>query len=226
MIVVDLDHLNSLSALQNLKPVGGEGPRKPKLILCGEAPGDTEEQQGRPFVGAAGQELNRILTDAHVRREDCYVTNVVKIKPPNKQISKLSTYGVCVEDFYPSLKEELEKIDCSICVPLGDVALNALTGKDGIEKHRGSIYPSTLIEKLTCVPALHPAHIIRLWQVRASVVMDVKKAVRVGREGYQYPTFNTLIKPTLIEVESFVKELKELNVFSFDIEVVSGDQIA
>lgn len=215
-----------MDLLNGLKVVGGEGPQRPKLILVGESLGETEEREGRPFCGTDGKILDGILTSARIRREDCYITNVVKVRPPANKIRRLHELGLSISDFIPALKEELSKVDCNICVPLGDVALNVLCEKDGITKHRGSVYHSTLNEKTLCVPTYNPGFIREFYQARGVTVEDLKKAVRVGERGYDVVVFNTLTRPTLEDVQLFIERIKTLPTFSFDIETVTGNQIA
>lgn len=216
------------NTINGRKVVWGEGPSKPKLILVGESLGEHEEEEGRPFVGTDGKILDGILTSARIKREDCYITNVVKIRPPDNKVERISEFGLRVEDFIPMLRKELEAVDCSVIVALGDLSLNVLTGKDGITKHRGSIYYSTLLPSRLCIPTLHPGYVREFWQSRGTVVEDFKKADRIAREGYREVKFNTLISPTLPEAEAFIRDLLRLDKFSFDIEVFSAasNQIA
>ncbi|MEM2125006.1 MAG: DNA polymerase [Candidatus Methanosuratincola sp.] len=208
--------------------VRGEGPKRPKLILVGEAPGEEEVREKRPFVGTDGKILNGILASAGVRREECYVTNVVKIRPPNNKIKRLGELGLTVDDFIPALKAELEALEGGVCVPLGDVALNVICGKDGITKHRGSVYRSSFLDgrELLCVPTYNPGFVREFWQARGVVVEDIKKALRIGREGYVEPRFNTLIRPTFEDVDKFFKRLKNVTMVSIDIETLPYGQIA
>ncbi len=212
--------------LNGMKVVGGEGPKNPKLILIGESLGEQEEIQHRPFVGPDGKILDGILSSAHIRREDCYITNVVKVRPPSNKIKRLGELGLTIEDFTPALLLELEAIDCNVCVPLGDVALNVLCQKDGITKHRGSIYNSPIVKDKLCLPTFNPGFVREFYQSRGVVVEDLKKAIRVKERGYEVVTFDTLTRPTLTDVEIFISRLKQLDTFAFDIETVIGNQIA
>ena len=206
-----------------MKVVKGVGPKRPKLIIVGEAPGETEEIVGVPFVGTDGKILDGLLSSAGIRREECYITNVVKIRSPQSKIVNLHKLGYAVEDFYPSLYEELEKVECGFCIPLGDVALLALTQKDGITKHRGSVYSQLPpLPNLTFIPTYHPGYVRELWQARGVVVEDLKKAKRVSEGGYCPVEFNTKTHPSLNDVVEFINKLVLLRAFSFDIETVGN----
>lgn len=215
--------------------VKGEGSNRPKLIAIGEALGEEEEREGRPFVGASGKVQDSILMSAGLQRGDCFLDNVVPIRPPLNKIERLTELGVTVESFIPNLSEAINKIDCPVIIAYGDTAMYHLTGKgdltkkgeiSGISKHRGSVYPCVLDERKMVIPTFHPRFVIENWKMRGVVVEDVKKALRIGKEGYHEPLFNTIIKPALYEVEEAIKELSRCNMFSFDIEVVGSGQIA
>src|SRR5215510_8059169 len=71
--------------LQAPGPVMGEGPSDAKILIVGEAPGEEEARSGRPFIGGAGRVLSRMLHQAGLQRQECYVTNVVKCRPPGNR---------------------------------------------------------------------------------------------------------------------------------------------
>ena len=221
-----MDNVGKGWRMENVKVVKGVGPQHPKLIFVGEAPGEHEVIQGTPFVGTDGQILDGILRTCGINRDECYLTNVVKVRAPQSKIKNLPQLGYQIVDFYPSLYEELRGIDCQYCIPLGDVALNAIVGKDSISKHRGSIYPSPFVEGLTCIPTLHPGFVRELWSARGVVIADIKKMLRVMKGGREDTTFNTTLYPSLSLCESYIDSLLTLPKFAFDIEVVGSGQIA
>ena len=113
----------------------GEGPcRKPPVMLIGEAPGEHETLQGRPFVGKAGKNLDGFLQVLQLQREDIYITNVVKIRPTRvSDKGRLSNRPPNREElalFTPFLKEEILLVQPQVIVTLGNVALKALAGSD------------------------------------------------------------------------------------------------
>jgi uracil-DNA glycosylase family 4 len=221
--------------VEDLVVVKGVGPSRPTLIHIGEAPGEEEVNQGIPFVGNSGQTLDKILMSAGVQRSDCYLDNIIPIRPPLNKMERLGELGASVEMFLPNVREYLSKVDCPVIVAYGDTAMYHLTGKgditkkgeiSGISKHRGSVYPCILDSSKIVVPTFHPRFINENWKMRGVVVEDVKKALRIRKEGYNEPTFNTIIKPSFSETCNCIEEIRGRNCFSFDIEVVGSGQIA
>ena len=112
--------------------VFGEGPKNPKLMLIGEAPGEQESLQGRPFVGKAGKNLDHFLELAGLERGEIYITNVVKYRPTKTgSTGRLSNRPPTKEEialFRPWLMKEIERVDPKMIVTLGNVPLQAVTG--------------------------------------------------------------------------------------------------
>ncbi len=104
------------------KPVVGEGDIQAKIILVGEAPGREEDLQGRPFVGEAGKFLDKLLEIAHLKRENVYITNIVKCRPPNNRDPKEEEIMACL----PYLKKEIKIIQPKLIITLGRHALTHL----------------------------------------------------------------------------------------------------
>lgn len=215
--------------------IKGVGGKRSELILIGEAPGEEELHQGLPFVGPSGKIQDGLLLSAGTSREKCFLDNIIPIRPPGNKMGRLVELGVRVEDFLPNLTQTLRSLSGRVVIGYGDTALYYLTGKgdlskkgeiSGISKHRGSIYPCLLDPNKMVVPTFHPRFIIENWKMRGVVVEDIKKGLRVGREGYQEPLFNTILKPPLREIEEFFSEVKKTDRFSFDIETVGSGQIA
>lgn len=137
-------------------PNRGEGPIPARIMLVGEAWGAEEERAGMPFVGASGQELNRMLHEAGILRSECYVSNLVNRRPPNNDIGawiaikkKDRTAGhvqlkdqfvlPVVEEGYKQLMAEIELVQPNVIIAFGNWAMWALTGKRGIRNWRGSL---------------------------------------------------------------------------------------
>src|SRR5678809_438741 len=126
--------------------VPGLGPLGAKLMILGEAPSYQETAMGKPFVGPSGKELDRLLNDADIRRQNCWLTNVCKYEvPPNlpgKRIPfaiRAKNAGIDIEQQIHELQEEINGIQPNCILALGGTALWALSGKTKISSYRGSI---------------------------------------------------------------------------------------
>ena len=136
--------------------VPGVGNVNAKLLILGEAPGRQEVKQGRPFVGPAGNILNKWLLKAGIKRSDCWVTNVSKYMGPGSKFSRLESVGIDVNDQIAKTQKEIEQIRPNCILSLGGPALQCSTGKSGISLLRGSILPY-IHGGIKVVPTYHPA---------------------------------------------------------------------
>ncbi len=135
--------------------VPGEGNPKARLMLVGEGPGATEDQTGRPFVGQAGQLLNSILEAIGLRREDVYITNVVKCRPPQNRKPLPDEVAACI----PYLYRQIELIKPKVIVALGGTAGEALLGvKKSLGELRGKVHR---FGGIPLVVTYHPAALLR-----------------------------------------------------------------
>lgn len=144
--------------------VFGEGPLCPKLMLIGEAPGEQETLQGRPFVGKAGKNLDRFLELAQFRREEIYISNAVKYRPTKVGKSgRVSNRPPTAEEialFRPWLMDEIARIRPKMIATLGNVPLGAVTGeKHTIGRVHGRIIPAGETG-LPLFALYHPASLI------------------------------------------------------------------
>jgi len=148
--------------------VPGKGPREAKIAIVGEQPGKQELIHCIPFIGPAGEELDKCLHTAGIVRSECYITNVVKdLDNPLKHYidipsSSSARVKVSLEGnkYLEELKKELEYVSPNVVIAAGNVALYALTERRGITKWRGSVVPSSLVDGLKVVPCLHPSTIL------------------------------------------------------------------
>lgn len=189
-----------------MRKVEGAGPVPAKIMIIGEAPGFNEDMQGKPFVGNSGEELTRMLNEAGIDRNECYITNVCKIRPPNNEIrhffySTAEAKTLKLKPFrgvFPKqeilaglaeLEEEIHKVNPNIIIALGNYAFWAIsnncniTDKDkykvpvGISTWRGSIIPpQDTYVNRKLLPTYHPSAILRMWEWRAITVHDLKRA--------------------------------------------------
>jgi len=115
--------------------VPGKGNFKSDVIFVGEAPGRNEDKHGEPFIGAAGKRLSLALEMAGVSRDDVYITNIVKCRPPNNRVPNTDERSTCQE----YIKEEISIIKPKIICVLGNTAFNSILGGSEITKFRGKI---------------------------------------------------------------------------------------
>jgi len=216
--------------------VNGHGPDNARIMIVGEAPGADEEIQGRPFVGDSGVILTGLLHEAGLRRDECYITNVCKYRPPFNEMGAWCTdkktdlkkgfieYGGRYADprvieGIEELDEEIKRVNPEIIVGFGNTALWALHGKWGITNWRGS--EIVLGSGHRFVPTLHPASILRNWATRPYVIHDLKQRVAKRlREGFVDPVFEFNTAPSFDEVMSFLESAK--GDLSGDIETADG----
>ncbi|MDO4531268.1 MAG: uracil-DNA glycosylase [Bacillota bacterium] len=145
--------------------VFGEGAAHPVLMMIGEAPGGDEEKQGRPFVGKAGKNLSAFLEVLGLKREEIYISNVVKLRPvresekTGKAVNRPPSAAE-IAFFLPYLKEEIEAVAPRLIVTLGNVPLKAVTGEKRavIGDYHGR--PIPLADGRTLFALYHPAAII------------------------------------------------------------------
>ncbi len=160
--------------------VFGDGDQHADLVFVGEGPGAEEDRQGIPFVGRAGKLLTQLIEGIGLRRDQVYIANVVKCRPPGNRDPLPDE----IESCRPYLEAQLAFIEPTVLVTLGNFATKLLLDtKEGITKLRGQEFPFR--ERAALIPTLHPAAVLRgggttLAQVRADFVL-VKRALRRTR---------------------------------------------
>src|ERR1700722_5388 len=215
-------------------------------MLVGEAWGESEERAHAPFVGASGQELNRMLQEAGILRSECYVTNVVNARPKDNYLghwiakTKKDRTAQHVEllgkwvlpivvEGYRRLLQEIAMVQPNIIVAFGGTALWALTQQEGIMKWRGSqlllnryehrrykipgsintpetdaalLYSMQETNPVKVIPCIHPAAILRQWELRAATVNDLRRVKRHMYPGaYEnVPKWNFRVRPSITTV--------------------------
>ncbi|MEW6423802.1 MAG: uracil-DNA glycosylase [Bacillota bacterium] len=152
--------------------VWGEGNPEAALMLVGEAPGAKEDESGRPFVGPAGKILDKVLAGAGVKREDVYITSVVKCRPPENRMPHKEEITACS----PYLEEQIRRVRPRVIVCLGSLAARALLGPEvKISKVRGQWFERNGMKIL---PTFHPAAVFRGREKLALLQQDIEKAAR------------------------------------------------
>jgi DNA polymerase len=156
-----------------LNPVPGEGNPKAGLVCVGEAPGANEDQTGRPFVGAAGNLLNKILAAVELRREDVFICNVLKHRPPGNRNPLPDEVAACS----PYLVRQLELIKPKVIVAFGSFAAQTLLEtKAPIGKLRGLVHQ---YHGIPLIVTYHPAALLRNPAWKRPTWEDVKLARRI-----------------------------------------------
>ncbi len=135
--------------------VFGVGNPNPRIVFIGEGPGADEDQQGEPFVGPAGRLLSGLIYALGLVREDVYITNVVKCRPPSNRNPADDEIAACL----PILKRQLQLLNPRLIVALGAVAFKALfPNAAGITRARGKL---TKFEQWPLLPTYHPSYLLR-----------------------------------------------------------------
>jgi uracil-DNA glycosylase len=149
----------------NLVP--GEGNPDAAVVLVGEAPGASEDKQGRPFVGKAGRLLDRLLEEAGLVREDVFITNVVKARPPKNRDPRTTE----VRHYLPWLLAQLDVIEPALVVPLGRHPLAHFAPDVKISEVHGRALET---ERWRLFPLFHPAAALHNPSLRETLVEDAR----------------------------------------------------
>lgn len=143
------------------RTVFADGNPHARLMLVGEAPGADEDRQGLPFVGRAGQLLDRMLASISLSRSDVYIANVIPWRPPGNRTPTPQETSICL----PFIRRQIELCNPQVLVCLGGSAMQTLLGvNEGILKSRGRWFDYTLGRdgrKIKALATLHPAYLLR-----------------------------------------------------------------
>ncbi len=154
--------------------VFGEGSPEARLMFVGEGPGADEDREGRPFVGRAGQLLNRMINAMGLDRSQVYIANVVKCRPPGNRDPEPVEIQTCL----PFLEAQINAISPQVIVGLGRIAVGSLLGrKISLTKTRGSFY---YVNGIPFMPTYHPSFLLRKEPERkwkAEAWEDLKKVM-------------------------------------------------
>jgi DNA polymerase len=152
--------------------VYGTGAIDVDIMIVGEGPGVEEDLQGIPFVGKAGQLLDKMLAAMGYARSQVYIGNVVKCRPPNNRVPEDDEIGACM----PYLREQVELVQPKVMVAMGGTAVRGLFGLGGITRVRGrwKLYQG----KIPVMPTFHPAYLLRNESAKREVWDDLKQVLR------------------------------------------------
>lgn len=206
-------------------------------MIIGEAPGKYEDEQGIPFVGPTGVMLDGFLFKAGLRRSDCYITNVVKYRPPLNDLKKLHLIGVDIGQSMQELWDnEISKLKPNCILAVGDLALQAVCDVSGILNYRGSILSAR--DGVTKVVAtIHPAALFShssgegsesesrgglSWVYTKLIEADIIRAAEesLTRE-IKLPSRSLTIARNSLDVHRFFREYSSLDKAASDIESIN-----
>jgi DNA polymerase len=151
--------------------VFGTGDPLARLVFVGEAPGFDEDRQGEPFVGKAGRLLNDIIKAMGLKREQVYIANIVKCRPPGNRVPDAAEIGSCAD----YLERQIDILSPEVLVALGSVAAKALLGSEaGITRLRGRFHS---YRGIPLMPTYHPAYLLRNPSEKRKVWEDVQRVM-------------------------------------------------
>ncbi len=146
------------------------GPSDADVVMVGEAPGANEVEHGEPFVGRAGKKLDKILEEIGVERSELYITNLVKIRPPDNR----NPYRDEIDAWRPLLKKEIQTVDPEIVLTLGNFpSREILDTSEGITSIRGELFE---INGRKVMPVFHPAATLYDRSKTPDLEKDLEKA--------------------------------------------------
>jgi len=152
--------------------VPGEGPLGAKIMFIGEAPGFHEDQQGRPFVGAAGQFLEELLASINLTRQQVFIANVIKCRPPNNRDPQPDEIEAC----RPFLEQQIALIKPKIIVTLGRYSMALAFSNATISRIHGQ---PKRVGDIVYFPMFHPAAALHQPQYRALIERDILKIPQI-----------------------------------------------
>lgn len=154
--------------LSRTNAVPGEGPANAEILFIGEGPGFHEDRQGRPFVGPAGNFLEELLQSIGMTRDQVYIANMVKCRPPNNRDPAPSEISACSK----FLDRQIELIDPLLIVTLGRFSMSRFFPGQSISRIRGRLRPAAGRQ---IFPIMHPAAGLRRQEMRAAIEEDFAK---------------------------------------------------
>ncbi len=170
------------------KAVPGEGPDNAEIMLIGEAPGFHEDQQGRPFVGNAGEFLNELLTSAGFKRSDVFITNVVKCRPPGNRDPQADEIAACA----PYLDRQIALINPKVIITLGRYSMQRFFPKDKISAIHGK---ARRIDGRVVVAMYHPAAALHQPSLREAIEADFRNLKQIMAEAQKKASEKGQAKP-------------------------------
>ncbi|MBU1167776.1 uracil-DNA glycosylase [Patescibacteria group bacterium] len=159
------------------KTVPGDGDPHADIVFIGEGPGRNEDQQGLPFVGAAGKLLSELMVGIGLERKDAFIANVVKCRPPGNRDPLPEEVEAC----WPYLEQQLKLIDPLLVVTLGRHSMNRFVPNKSISEAHGQAFRREIpnMGKLVFFPIYHPAAALYRPQLKDEIVADFSKVPKL-----------------------------------------------
>jgi uracil-DNA glycosylase family 4 len=199
----------------------GDGKRKAKLAIVGEAPGAREDENHRAFVGQAGLLLNEMLEEVGLKRSDFYVTNAAKCRPPDNRTPTRAEVKTCSTTY---LARELDAVRPDLVLLLGNSALQACLGRSGITRYRGKVYEAG---SLRYFPTFHPAAVLRNPRYGPDVRADLRRFARLARGDDGGDSLRTKVQVvrTKAQLKWLCQQLDEQSVVAWDFETQQRENL-
>lgn len=204
------------------KYIPGDGKIGSSYLIVGEAPGEHEYDEGKPFVGESGKILVECLNRHGLSRSDVYLTNLCHYRPYANNFNLVLASKV-LEEGLKELYDYIATYKPNVVVALGNYPLKFLTGRNGISKWRGSILPFVLDKSIKVIPTLHPAAIFRDFTKYPIFDNDIKRIAEDGTfPDRRIPIRQFIIDPKGLDLEEWTERLCNATYLGTDIETVKN----
>ncbi len=155
-------------------PVIGSGNENSNLMFVGEAPGQEEDETGKPFVGRSGEKLTQIINALDLKRQDVYIANIIKCRPPGNRNPSKEEARYCI----PYLYKQIDIIEPKVIITLGAIPFKYLLGEEGITHKHGQWFDFSKEKSIWIMPMYHPAFLLRSPDKCKDTWEDVKELKR------------------------------------------------
>lgn len=202
------------------KYVAPVGPERASILFVGEAPGETEHDQGEPFVGPSGDILLNCIARYGLQRGDVRLANLCNYRPHRNNFKGILDSAV-LKDGVRELGEFIRTFRPNVIVPLGAYPLQYLAGKFGIKKWRGSIIPYIADPSIKCIATLHPAAVLRDRSLYPIFDADIRRIIGDSQfSEFNLPNPKLVCDPRGLELEEWTQQLCESDTLATDIETI------
>ena len=204
--------------------VFGYGPDTADLVLVGEAPGDTEVLEGKPFVGRAGQLLNKVLEEVGIDRDACYITNAVNCRPVPHRAPKAKEIVACRNRLIAEIRQRAPRM----VVALGNAAVQALMGRHNMGDVHGTVNWCADVNAFV-VPTYHPAAVLRSPGYYIDLIRDMQRAALYLHEKKVLTSVAQEVEYVTLHnhdhVLELVERLESLSEVAVDVETASDGSL-